>query len=31
VAKPETNNEHKMKKNIANYYGYNRIKAKINP
>jgi hypothetical protein len=31
VAKPETKNEHKMKQKIANYYRYNRIKAKINP
>jgi hypothetical protein len=25
VAKPETKNEHKMKRKRANYYGYNKI------
>jgi hypothetical protein len=31
AAKPEAKNEHKMKQKRANYYRYNRIKAKINP
>jgi hypothetical protein len=31
AAKPEAKNEHNMKQKRANYYRYNRIKAKINP